>query len=1021
MIPPAEPTDLAPDDEAPIGATTVTLAPHPRRAERGADKYPVVALCGSAGSLDALEKFFAHLPPQPGVAFVVVVHRLPNPSANSQLTEVVQSFTALPVAEAYDGLRVLPNQVYVIPPDADLSLLHGSLFLLKPTQPSSRRQPIDFFLQTLAKDVGERAVCIILSGVGTDGSLGLKLVMESFGMVMVQTPESAAFDGMARAALATEFVDFVLPPELMAAQLLDYLAHPLTSRPLREPGEGALPSQPLHALQKIFLLIRTQTGHDFSFYKRNTVFRRIERRMNSHQIREFSHYVRYLQENPGEVDQLFHELLIGVTKFFRDAEAFESLKGYLRPLLAAKTPDSTVRVWAPGCSTGEEAYSLAMVIFECLDELAPNHHLKVQIFATDISPVGVALARAGQYTESIVADVSPDRLARFFQKIDAGYQIRKEVRDVVVFALHNLNKDAPFIRLDLLVCRNLLIYLSGELQRSLLPIFHYALNPLGLLFLGPSENMTGFHDLFQPLDVKWKISRRTATAALLPQLIKFPFSLGPQAAAALPAAALMSTAVSTHRQGGPFAALVQRALLSAYSPPAVVIDGKGEILYINGRTGRYLEPAPGLSGMNLFEMARADLNFEISGAVHRALQSRENVVVENVRVKTDAGQQQLRLTVRHLVEYEQLAGLLLVVFEDQPTSRKERLSKRTPSPPDGRQQDAMLEALSRELHYTKHRLQSTVEEMESSLEELKSTNEELQSANEELQSTNEEAMTNKEEMQSLNEELMTLNMQYLAKTEELSQSANDMKNLLDATEIAIVFLDNDLVIKRFTSPVGHIISLMPSDVGRPLAHFASNLRYEHLLRDVQQVLDRLTGLETNIQTLKGEWYTMRVLPYRSLDNYINGVVITFTDITALKVLEAQVQEANRFSASLAETMREPLLALDADLRVHSANRAFAAAFQENAADLVGRSLGALSDGAWNQPALFRQLLLLLDASSPVTEFDDLVLDATFPRLGPCRVRLYGRRMLYQGEPTGRVLLGVQALEGLASSKQPPGQ
>ena len=1000
---------------SPISSESVTPQPGRRtrrgRAARGGDKFSVVALCGSAGSLEAIEKFFAHLPAQAELAFVVVVHRLPDPPAASQLTEVVQSFTKLPVVEAHDGLRVRPGHVYLIPADADLSLLHGSLFLLKPTQPSGRRLPIDFFLQSLAKDVGERAVCIIFSGLGTDGSLGLKLIMENFGMVMVQAPETAAFEAMVRAALATEFVDFVLPPELMAAQLLDYVAHPLASRPLREPDDEQ-PDQPTHALQKIFLLIRTQTGHDFSFYKRNTVFRRIERRMNSHQIHEFTHYVRYLQENPGEVDQLFHELLIGVTKFFRDAEAFENLKVHLRPILAAKAPDSTVRVWAPGCSTGEEAYSLAMLLFECFDELAPNHHLQVQIFATDIAPYGVAAARAGLYPANIAADVSPARLERFFQQADQGYQIRKEVRDVVVFALHNLNKDAPFIKLDLLVCRNLLIYLSGELQRNLLPIFHYALNPNGLLFLGPSENMTGFQDLFQPLDVKWKISRRTSGAASLPQLLNFPFSLGPQAAPASPVAGLMSLTASTHRQSGPFAALVQRVLLQAYSPPAVVIDGKGEILYVNGRTGRYLEPAPGLSGMNLFEMARAELNFEISGAVHRALQSRENVVVDNVRVKTDTGQQLLRLTVRHLAEYEQLLGLLLVVFEDQPTSRRVRQAKHAPGA-DGQQREALVEALDKELRYTQHRLQTTVEEMESSLEELKSTNEELQSANEELQSTNEEAMTNKEEMQSLNEELMTLNLQYLAKTEELSQSANDMKNLLDATEIAIVFLDNDLLVKRFTPPVSRIISLLPGDVGRPLAHFTSSLRYERLLEDVQQVLDRLTSVEVNIQTLAGEWYTMRILPYRSLDNYINGVVITFTDITALKVLESQVQEVVRFTESLAETMREPLLALGADLRVHSANRAFATTFHEKASNLVGHSLGALGQGAWNQPALFRQLLPLLDASSSVTAFDDLVLEADFPRLGRCRVRLYGRRMLHQGQSTGQMLLGVQALEQLA--------
>ncbi|TFZ64047.1 PAS domain-containing protein [Hymenobacter sp. UV11] len=1006
---------LAPAEAAtPIASESVN--PMPDRGSRAgrakgsraevAERFPVVALCGSAGALEALEQFFGALPPGSGLAFVVVVHRLPNPEDGTQLTQVLQRFTALPVLEAQDGLRVRPNHVYVIPPDHDLSLLHGSLFLLQPTQPASRRQPIDFFLQTLAKDAGERAVCVILSGMGSDGTVGLKLVMESFGMVMVQEPTTATCDAMPRAALATEFVDFVLPPAQMPAQLLDYVERPLDVRPARDPAASS-PSQPSHALQKIFLLIRTQTGHDFSFYKRNTVFRRIERRMNAHQIKEFTHYVRYLQENPQEVEQLFHELLIGVTKFFRDAEAFASLKAHLRPLLAAKPTDGTVRVWAPGCSTGEEAYSLAMTLVECLDELEPNrHHLKVQIFATDISAEGIASARAGLYADNIVADVSPERLERFFQKTDTHYQIRKEVRDVVVFALHNINKDAPFIKLDLLVCRNLLIYLSGELQKSLLPVFHYALNPNGLLFLGPSENITGYQDLFQPLDVKWKISRRTAITVSLPHLIKFPFAMARHPTAAPPTTALMSPIGTNHRQNSSFAALVQKNLLQAYAPPAVVIDPKGEILFVNGRTGKYLEPAPGLSGMNLFEMARAELNFEISGAVHRVAQSHEPVVVDNVRVRTDTGEQLLRLTVRPLTEPVPLAGLLLVVFEDQPTPRRVRQTKRDPAA-DGRHRDAVVEALDKELQYNKHRLQTTVEEMESSLEELKSTNEELQSANEELQSTNEEAMTNKEEMQSLNEELMTLNMQYLAKTDELSQSANDMKNLLDATEIAIIFLDNELIIKRFTPPVARIISLLPGDVGRPLAHFTSSLRHEHLVRDVRQVLDRLTSLEISIQTLRGEWFTMRVLPYRSLDNYINGVVITFTDITRLKLLEARLQQAARFSESIADIVREPLLALDTDLRVYSANRSFAEAFQENPAELVGQPLAALGNGAWNQPALHQYLRALLDPPTPGPELDNLEIEADFPRLGRRRVRLYGRRLLHQGQPTGQLLLGVQ--------------
>ncbi|WP_239691866.1 CheR family methyltransferase [Hymenobacter coccineus] len=743
--------------------------------------------------------------------------------------------------------------------------------------------------------------------------------------------------------------------------------------------------------------MRQRTGHDFSFYKRNTMFRRIERRMNAHQIKEFTHYVRYLQHNPDEVEQLFRELLIGVTKFFRDAAAFESLQGPLQELVLAKEPRGTVRVWAPGCSTGEEVYSLAMLLLECLDAVGHSRGVKLQLFASDIAPAAIDFARAGCYPATIAADVTPARLTRFFTFEEGQYQIRKDVRDAVVFALHDVNKDAPFTKLDLLCCRNLLIYLNADLQKNLLPVFHYALRPGGILFLGPSENLTGFQDLFQPLDGKWKISRRLETGALPSRLLNFPFALSSRPPAAAHLAAMPSAAAA--RPDGPFAALVQKTLLTTYTPPAVVITPKGEILYVNGRTGKYLEPAPGVGTLNLFEMARDELRVEISGAVHRALQTRQDVTVERARVATGAGLQLVRLSVRHLGAPEALAGLLLVVFEDQPTPRRSRRAKdkdKDGAPAADASREAAA-ALDQELQYTKRRLQTTVEEMESSLEELKSANEELQSANEELQSTNEEAMTNKEEMQSLNEELMTLNMQYLAKTEEFSQTASDMKNLLDATEIAIIFLDNDLLIKRFTPHVRDIINLLPTDVGRPLAHVASNLRYKHLLRDAQQVLDRLTTVEANIQTTQGEWYAMRILPYRSLDNYINGAVVTFTDVTALKQLEARLQETARFADSLQEAVPQPSVALDAQLHVRLANHAFAQAFGLVATELRGRPLVVLSGGAWNQPALLAQLAQLLNPAHPQDQFDGLELTADFAGLGPRRVVLYGRRLLHEGQ------------------------
>ena len=963
--------------------------------------FSVVCLGGSAGSLSALEVILRAIPEGSGLAYVVVTHQMPTPEA--ELPHVLQRFTSLPVVEVTDGMKVRPNHVYVIPPAKDMSLLQGVLHLFEPTQPPGRRLPIDYFLQSLAKDVRERAICVILSGMGSDGSIGLKMIMENFGMVMVQDPDTAEYDSMPRMAIATEFVDFILPAISMVPQILGYVQQPATGRSLRAltSSPTAPASLPVHALQKIFILIRNQTGHDFSYYKRNTVFRRIERRMNSHQIKEFTHYVRYLQENSVEVEHLFKELLIGVTKFFRDPEAYAALKRHLLPLLRKQEPGTTIRVWAPGCSTGEEAYSLAMTLLECFDA-EPDRNLSFQLFATDINPESIDYARAGFYPANIAADVSPERLRRFFTKIDSSYQIRKDVRDSMVFALHNISRDAPFTRLDLLCCRNLLIYLSAELQKSLIPVFHYALKPDGILFLGPSENLTGFQDLFTPLDVKWKISKANETASQLVRLANFPFSTSrQQATTSAPSSNMVPSAAP--RRDNTFAALIQRLLLASYSPPAVVINPKGEILFVNGRTGKYLEPAPGLSGLNIFDMAREELHFEISDAVHRATQQRQDIVNENVKVKTEAGFQLLRLTVKYLQEPVQLSGLLVVVFEDTATPQRVRRGKPSANP----DHDKQITALEKELQYTRHRLQTTIEEMESSLEELKSTNEELQSANEELQSTNEEAMTNKEEMQSLNEELMTLNMQYLHKTEELSQAANDMKNLLDATEIATIFIDNEMTIKRFTPPVGRIIPLLASDVGRPITHFANNLRYERLIPDVEQVLDRLVSVETSIQTTTGDWYAMRILPYRTLDNYISGAVITFTDISGLKKLEDQMEYSRRFAESIVETVREPLMVLDGELRVLTVSPSFASAFGVRSGAIKGQALDVLSNGAWNQPDLLGHLRGLLDTE---TAFDDLTFDANFPDVGQRSVTLYGRRILSEGRYTAHILLGVQTIE-----------
>ena len=988
-----------PEQLAPVTPAQLQRVRQQEGSSAAADQFPVVALGGSAGSLAAFEEFFMAMPANSGMAFVVVSHLVPDQA--SQLASVLQHFTQMPVVEVTDGLRVRPDRVYVIPPNHDMSLLHGTLLLFEPAQPHGRRLPIDFFLQSLAKDARERAVAIVCSGLGTDGTLGLKLVMENFGMVMVQAPDTADFDSMPRSAIATEFVDHILPAGQLPARLLDYVKRP-RHQPLRR-DEAPADANPVHALQKIFSLIRARTGHDFSFYKRNTVFRRIERRMSSHQIKEFTQYVRYLQETPEEVDALFKELLIGVTKFFRDQEAFAHLKTLVLPLVQAKPADSTFRVWAPGCSTGEEAYSLAMLLLECREATGRNRDLNIQIFATDLNAEGVEVARSGVYSENIAADVSPERRARFFAKIDGLYYIRKEVRDRVVFAVHNLNKDAPFTRLDLLVCRNLLIYLSSELQRNLLPVFHYALSPGGLLFLGPSENLTGFQELFQALDGKWKISRRLETKTPLTRLFaSSPVPTPHQNAHPLPPAGPMHP--TAPRKDTLFAAAVHKVLLREFSPPAVVINPKGEILFVNGRTGRYLEPAPGVGGLNLFTMTRDELSFSVTGAVYQAATTREAVVVDNVRLSTEAGVQLLRLAVKPLNEPAALEGLLLVTFEEQPTSRRVRQGKAGPGAAH-LERDAVVTALEKELQFTKQHLQNTKEEMDSSVEELKSTNEELQSANEELQSTNEEAMTTREEMQSLNEELMTMNTQYLSKTEELSQAANDMKNLLDATEIATLFLGHDLAIKRFTPSIGRVLTLLPTDVGRPFAHFAPQLRVETLLADVQQVLDRLVMVESNIQTGRGEWFTMRILPYRTLDNYISGVVMTFADITALKAVEARLQATTTLAESIVETVREPLMVLNGRLQVLLVSQAFTTMFGLAPEQAKGQLLQDLDGGAWNQPGLRQHLREVLE--SPTRPFNDFEYEATFPSAGRRRLRLYGRCIISGGTELAQVLLGIE--------------
>ena len=692
-------------------------------------------------------------------------------------------------------------------------------------------------------------------------------------MVLVQEPASAKFDGMPRSAIDAGLADIVAPAQELPARLLEYLRQaPLLTRPTAIEVDAAASSQ----LEKILLLLRGQTGHDFSLYKRNTLYRRIERRMGLHQIGKLSHYVRYLRENPQEGDLLFKELLIGVTSFFREPAAWAQLRDeLLPPLLAGRQDGSTLRAWVAGCSTGEEAYTLAIVFKEALEQLKPRAHLSLQIFATDIDRDAVDRARQGFYPASIAADVSPERRRRFFRKEAHGYRVAKEIRELVVFAPQSLILEPPFTKLDLLTCRNLLIYLTPELQKKVFPLFHYSLNPGGVLLLGSAETATGFAELFTPCAGRNQFYHRNQsvpTAGLLN--FPAPFSKPPLAAPRLAGQEMPPSPPKLQE-------LAEQWLLQTQSPAAVLVNDAGDILFISGRTGRYLEPAAGKANWNLFVMARESLRLPLTAAFAKARRQKTPVPVRSLPVGENGGRHFVDLTVTFLQQPEALRGLAMIVFTEVIALLPAAKTKGGKPVPPGRR----VRELEQELQQTREEVQNTREEMQTSQEELKSINEEMQSTNEELN-------TSKEEMQSLNEELQTVNAELQSKVEDLSTASNDMKNLLNSTEIATLFLDGELRVRRFTEQATKIIKLIPGDVGRPVTDLASDLIYPELAADAREVLRTLVAVEKPLTTRDGRWFAMRLMPYRTLDDRIDGVVITFADITKTKRKEAALAKAN---------------------------------------------------------------------------------------------------------------------------------
>ncbi|GGO24594.1 CheR family methyltransferase [Deinococcus humi] len=917
----------------------------------------VVGIGGSAGALDGYERFFLGLPLGGALAFVVVAHLSPN--GESLMPDLLRRCTSLPVVEIEEGMRVEPDHVYVAPGGFSPAIMNGTL-LLRDLETAQGRT-IDAFLSSLAADQGKRAVAVILSGMGDDGQQGVRAVSENLGLVLAQDPASADYPAMPTNAIATGVVLEVLPPAELAPRL-----HELVTRTrLLQSDPGAVSTADL---QKILHLVRERSGQDFSRYKVATLLRRVDRRMQGQRLVTLPQYLQYLKRHPDEIDALFDDLTINVTSFFRDPEAFEHLKNHLRDSLTRPGREGeAIRAWVVGCASGEEAYSLAIVLHELTQEPGWAGPTAVQVFATDIDPRSIEKARLGLYPRSIKQNVTPERLKQYFTETGDGYQISNLIRDMIVFARHNTFGDPPFTALDLLCCRNMLIYLNSELQKRVLSVFHYALRPGALLFLGASETIGPSDEKFEAVESRWRIYRR-----------------GPGAAGALPVEALLSGVGSPRpltppvREGRPVYANalpqhVQRLLLATYAPAAVVVNAQGDILYVNGRTSRYLELPSGMGGIsNVLDMSRDGLRFELSTAMRRVLQERRAVTLRDVGHGDAGAPFILDVTVQpiHPPEGQADGDTLLIAFQERPAEGI--TAQAAPEQVD------QVQALTRELHHLRETLQMTSEEHIISTEELRSTNEEYQTTIEELKSTNEELLTSKEELQSLNEELITTNAEHRGIIQNLTQAQGDMKNLLESAGIATLFLGNDLRIKRFTPQIDMVINLLQTDIGRHIGDINVRLRDVDFGGHVAQVLETLLPFEAQVQTPEGHWHLMRVTPYRTSDNFIDGAVVTFTNIDAVKSLEARLDHSELYSEALLNAVLIPTLVFDDDLRLVTANRALYSLLQVSPEQARGQRLADLGRRQLDLWELRERLMDMVLTDTPLTQY---VIDLNAPGVG----------------------------------------
>jgi two-component system CheB/CheR fusion protein len=949
----------------------------------------IVGVGASAGGLEAFSRLLSYLPSDTGLALVFVQHLASH--HESALPHLLASATRMSVVQASEDLELEADTVYVIPPGVHLEIHNGRFHLLPRPDGEGMFMPVDYFFHSLAGYAQEKAVGVILSGTASDGADGLREIKVQGGITLAQTPTSAKYDGMPRAAIATGAVDMELGLQELAKQLTHLARHPfLRHRKPRHTGEDMMVSD--RQMAEIFARLRNAAGVDFTHYKPGTIKRRLQRRMLLNRLTGVDSYLKYLRQHPPEVDALYQDVLIHVTRFFREPKSFEALREVVLPRLLERNPE-TIRVWVPGCSTGEEAYSVAMLLLEVLDERGNN--LTIQIFGTDVSEEAVEQARRGIFPESIAADVDKERLRRFFSRTDGNYRIAKNVRDLCVFARQDITRDPPFSNLDLVLCRNLLIYLDATVQKKVLGIVHYALCTNGFLMLGSAESTGPNNDLFVPVDKKQRIYGKRPVHA---PPVSFPLEYGPRFEGVRPP-------FPQRLQAGPYAD-AERLLLDIYTPAAVIVNEDLSIVHTRGKTGFYLELSAGTPNLNLLKMARRGLLHGLRSALHEVRRETRPTRREGLKVSFNGQGRVVDLAVYPLAVQEQRH--YLVAFEDvterQPPEPKSEGERSLPAAGTDDGCAKRIRVLQEELDSNRDYLQATIQDLEAANEELQSANEEILSSNEELQSTNEELDTAKEELQSTNEELNTVNEELHSRNEELSLANSDLSNLLGSVDIAIVMVSTDLRIRRITPMAERVLNLRIGDLDRPISHIRPNVEVPDLEKMIAGVIDKVEPVEREVRDRDGRWYSLRVRPYKSLDQRIEGAVLALVDIHANKRQAIELQEAHRYAEAILECVSQPVLVLDGALRVRRANPEFLRHFQVGPKETEGRPISELGNGQWDIPELRK----LLDQVLPQRRIiDGFQMEHEFPHIGRRVMVLCARAIENADDGIGLILLAIR--------------